>query len=93
MTLETVRFEQPERISFRTVRGPVPEVIEQFVLTETGHGTELRYDGTLSADLWALGRWWGDAVARRGVEAVASTLTSIKAAERRAQPKPPTPGR
>ena len=93
-TLETVRFEQPERISFRTVRGPVPEVTEQFVLKETGRGTELRYDGVLSADLWALGRWWGDAVARRWVEAVDATLASIKAeAERRAQPKPPSPGR
>ena len=27
-TVETVRFERPERISFRLVRGPVPHVIE-----------------------------------------------------------------
>ena len=38
-TLETVRFERPERIHFRLVRGPVPFVVEQFVLAETGTGT------------------------------------------------------
>jgi hypothetical protein len=88
VTLETVRFEPPERISFRTVRGPVPEVTEQFVLAKTSDGTELRYDGTLSADLWGFGRWWGQAVARRWVEAVEATLASVKTeAERRAAGK------
>jgi len=84
-TLETVRFERPQRVSFRLVRGPVPHVIEQFLLRKTDSGTELDYSGELSADLWALGRWWGERVARRWEAAVQSSLEDVKAeAERRA---------
>jgi hypothetical protein len=32
-TVETVRFTRPERVDFRLVRGPVPHVVEAFVLT------------------------------------------------------------
>jgi hypothetical protein len=32
-TVETVRFTRPECVEFRLVRGPVPEVTEQFLLT------------------------------------------------------------
>jgi hypothetical protein len=32
-TLETVRFERPDRVDFRLVRGPVPHVVESFLLT------------------------------------------------------------
>jgi hypothetical protein len=84
-TLETVRFERPHRVSFRLVRGPVPHVVEQFLLRETDAGTELEYSGELGTDLWALGRWWGDRVARRWEAAVRASLDAVKGeAERRA---------
>jgi hypothetical protein len=84
-TLETVRFERPHRVSFRLVRGPVPHVVEQFLLRETDAGTELEYSGELGADLWALGRWWGERVARPWEAAVRSSLDAVKGeAERRA---------
>jgi hypothetical protein len=31
-TVETVRFSRPERVDFRLVRGPVPHVVERFML-------------------------------------------------------------
>jgi hypothetical protein len=84
-TLETVRFERPQRVSFRLVRGPVPHVIEEFLLRKTDSGTELDYSGELGTDLWALGRWWGERVARRWEAAVQGSLKEVKAeAERRA---------
>jgi hypothetical protein len=85
-TLETVRFEPPERVHFRLVRGPVPHVVEQFHLRQTGEGTELEYNGELGADLWALGRWWAERVAPRWEVTVRDSLTAVKAeAERRAR--------
>jgi hypothetical protein len=85
-TVETVRFEAPERVHFRLVRGPVPHVVETFVLTEVGDDTELLYSGELGTDLWGLGRLWGAAVARTWEAAVAASLESIRAeAERRAR--------
>ena len=87
-TVETVRFTRPERVSFRLVRGPVPYVVEEFVLEERDAVTTLRYHGELAADLWALGRWWGGVVGRQWNAAVAASLTSIAAeAERRAAAK------
>jgi Polyketide cyclase / dehydrase and lipid transport len=84
-TLETVRFERPDLIHFRLVRGPVPHVLERFHLRETEAGTELEYSGELETDLWAAGRVWGALVARRWEAAVRSSLAEIKAeAERRA---------
>ena len=83
-TLETVRFERPERITFRLVRGPVPYVVEQFDLLDRDGATELEYRGELGTDLWALGQVWGWAVARRWEAAVGASLESIRAeAERR----------
>ncbi len=83
-TLETVRFEPPERVHFRLVRGPVPYVVEQFVLRETTDGTELAYSGELGTDFWWLGRAWGGLVAARWEAAVRQSLSAIKAeAERR----------
>jgi hypothetical protein len=85
-TVETVRFERPERVHFRLVRGPVPHVIERFVLHESGEATELEYSGELGADLWLLGRIWGAAVARTWEDAVSSSLQNVKVeAERRAK--------
>jgi hypothetical protein len=84
-TLETVRFEPPERVHFRLVRGPVPHVVEQFELQEVDGVTELAYSGELGTDLWAAGALWGAAVARTWVATVESSLASVKAeAERRA---------
>ena len=84
-TVETVRFERPHVVHFRLVRGPVPYVVERFVLSEDENGTTLLYTGDLGTDLWALGRWWGAKVASRWEAAVRSSLAAVKAeAERRA---------
>jgi hypothetical protein len=83
-TVETVRFEPPERVHFRLVRGPVPHVVEQFALHETQDGTELEYSGELGTDLWALGSAWGAAVARTWEATVRDSLEGVKLeAERR----------
>jgi hypothetical protein len=84
-TVESVRFERPERVHFRLVRGPVPHVVETFALVEAGRETELEYVGELGAELWVLGRLWGAAVARIWEETVAAALEDIRTeAERRA---------
>jgi hypothetical protein len=83
-TVETVRFTRPERVDFRLVRGPVPEVTEQFLLTGDQHTTRLEYRGRLGTDLWAAGARWGRGVAQRWQQAVADTFASVRAeAERR----------
>jgi len=84
-TVETVRFERPERVHFRLVRGPVPHVLETFELREIDGETELEYTGELGTDLWMLGQLWGAAVARTWEATVASSLEAVRAeAERRA---------
>jgi Polyketide cyclase / dehydrase and lipid transport len=83
-TLETVRFQPPSLVHFRLVRGPVPHVVEQFELRDEERSTELEYSGELGTDLWALGRWWGDRVARKWEAAVRSSLDSVKAEAERA---------
>jgi hypothetical protein len=105
-TVETVRFTRPERVDFRLVRGPVPHVVEAFVLAEAaGGGTRLTYDGEIGADLWRAGQRWCDLVARQWEQTVAASLAMVKTeAERRASsaaaargskphPPPPTTGR
>jgi uncharacterized protein YndB with AHSA1/START domain len=83
-TLETVRFERPERVSFRLVRGPVPHVVEQFLLRVVDGETELDYSGELGTDLWGVGRGWAALVAPRWESAVRDALVAVKAeAERR----------
>lgn len=67
-TVETVRFTRPDRVDFRLVRGPVPEVTEQFLLTEASddqQATKLEYRRYLGTDLWVAGTCWGSLVARR----------------------------
>jgi hypothetical protein len=87
-TVETVRFEHPNRIDFRLVRGPVPHVVESFLLGPNGDGTELRWEGELGTDLWAIGAWWGRRVARAWDRAVRESLRGIaKEAERRSRSK------
>ena len=84
-TVETVRFEPPERVSFRLVRGPVPHVVESFTLVESGASTVLTYEGELGTDLGAVGRWWGGLVAAKWVATVDASLARIaEEAERRA---------
>lgn len=84
-TVETVRFHRPERVDFRLVRGPVPHVVEQFLLTPSAAGTRLEYGGELGTDLWRLGQRWGDLVATKWERVVAASLETVKVeAERRA---------
>jgi hypothetical protein len=86
-TVETVRFTRPERVDFRLVRGPVPHVVEAFVLTEQAGGasTRLAYHGEIGTDLWRMGQRWCALVARRWEQTVAASLAAVKAeAERRA---------
>jgi hypothetical protein len=84
-TLETVRFDRPERVDFRLVRGPVPHVVEQFLLTEHGPDTRLEYHGEIGADLWRLGQWWTGVVAPSWERTVAASFRAIRTeAERRA---------
>jgi hypothetical protein len=82
-TVETVRFERPDRVHFRLVRGPVPHVTERFTLIETSEGTELVYEGELGTDLWALGALWGAAVARTWEATVESSLAGVRAESER----------
>jgi hypothetical protein len=83
-TLETIRFRRPDRIDFRLVRGPVPHLVESFLLTATDAGTELRWQGELGTDLWAIGQWWGGRVARSWIHAVRISLHELTTeAERR----------
>jgi len=84
-TIETVRFERPERVSFRLLRGPVPHVVETFELRPVEDGTEFHYDGEMGTDLWRLGEWWADVVAQRWEHAVQQSVDTMAAeAERRA---------
>ncbi len=76
-TVETVRFEQPDRIHFRLVRGPVPHVRESFILNATESGSTLTWEGELGTDFGALGALWGDVVARSWEKAVRSSMTAI----------------
>lgn len=85
-TVETVRFDRPRTVDFRLVRGPVPHVVERFTLHAEQDATRLEYTGELGADLWALGRWWGDQVAVKWEATVRASLDRIKTeAERRAR--------
>lgn len=80
ITVESVSLSRPDQIAFRLLRGPVPLVTEQFVLREVAGGreTELEYRGEMATDLWIIGQWWGDLVARYWERAVADALSSLK---------------
>jgi hypothetical protein len=82
-TVETVRFTRPQRVDFRLVRGPVPHVVEQFVLTATGDSTRLVYSGELGTDLGWIGQRWGDRVAATWERTVAASLELVKVEEER----------
>jgi hypothetical protein len=55
-TVEAVELEPPRRVGFRHLTGPVPHAIERFALDAVGEETELRYDGELGIDYFAVGR-------------------------------------
>ena len=55
-TVESVRFDEPERISFQLLRGVAPSVTEEFRFEETDRGTAFSYRGELAMDFWILGR-------------------------------------
>ena len=55
-TVEAVEFEPPARVGFRHLTGPVPHAIEQFTLEDSEGATELKYDGEVGIDFFALGR-------------------------------------
>lgn len=90
ITVETVRFERPTRVIFTLLRGPVPHVHETFELLERDGGTTLTYQGTLGADLWLFGRWYGGGVVKPAWErVVAGSLNGVKAqAEAKALARP-----
>jgi hypothetical protein len=79
VTVEIVRFTPPERIDFRLVRGPVPQVTEAFRLTGQDGGTRVDYGGELGADLWALGQVWATTVAARWERTVRASLDAVRA--------------
>lgn len=86
-TVETVRFTRPERVDFRLVRGPVPHVVEEFVLSPREDGTRLEYRGELGTDLWAAGQRWGALVARQWERVVEDTFAQVKAEAERRRPR------
>jgi hypothetical protein len=56
-TVEAVGFEEPERIRFRHLRGPVPYAVEEFRFDEVDDETTLlTYDGEIGLDGWYAGR-------------------------------------
>ena len=57
--LETVTFDRPRRVAFRLVRGPVPQVTDEFSLSEHDGVAALAYAGELGADFGVAGLWWG----------------------------------
>jgi hypothetical protein len=83
--VETVRSTRHERVDFRLVRGPVPHVVEAFTLEQQpdGVGTLLVYQGEIAGDLWRLGQWWSQLVARRWEKTVATSLAAVKAEDER----------
>jgi len=84
-TIETVRFDRPETVAFRLMRGPVPHVVERFTLHDDAGATRLDYLGELGTDFWQLGRWWGDQVAGKWEATVRGSLVRVRdEAERQA---------
>ena len=81
-----MRFERPDRISFRLVRGPVPHVVETYRLSEEDGATRFVYEGELGTDLWGLGSFWAGRVGPAWEAAVQRSLEEIRSeAERLAR--------
>ena len=88
VTVETVRFERPQTISFRLVRGPVPYVTETFDLQARNGGTAFTYTGEIGADFWVVGEWWADKVADKWEKTVDASVASVKEEAERLAVKP-----
>jgi hypothetical protein len=87
VTLETVTFDRPHRVTFRLVRGPVPHVAEEFTLTGHDGATRLEYSGELGTDFGIAGQWWAGRVAAAWEAAVRTSFLGIQTeAERRTRP-------
>jgi hypothetical protein len=86
-TVEAVRFEPPQRISFRLLRGVAPSVTEEFAFEEANRGTVMRYRGELAMDFWVFGRLAGRFLVKPTWEKVVRRhLDGVKAiAEERAR--------
>lgn len=69
-TVESVRFERPERIAFRLLRGVSPSVTEEFAFRATDHGTLMQYNGELAMDFWVVGWLAGRLLVKPGWERV-----------------------
>ena len=98
-TLEEVVFIPPDRITYRLLRGPLPEVHEEFRLEAADGGTVLRYSGTFRAhEPWPRTLVDRLVVPRLYRRAVLKTMQGIKRAaedrQRRSRLFPPsnTPG-
>jgi hypothetical protein len=93
-TVETVRFEAPERVSFRLLRGVAPSVNEEFTFRETDGRTVMSYRGELGMDFWILGRLAGRFLVRPTWEKVVRRhLDEVRAiAEERARGRRSGPG-
>jgi hypothetical protein len=97
-TVEAVRFERPERVTFRHLRGPVPHALETFELTDAGDATELVYRGELGLDFWAVGalaaRWWvvptWERVVRESLDATREGAEKLASARARRASRPST---
>jgi hypothetical protein len=77
-------IQAPQEIAFDVIAGPVPHLLETFQLSPTDTGSELRWQGELGTDLWALGQWWVGRVATAWTHAVHTSLREISTeAERR----------
>ncbi len=86
-TVESVRFEMPERISFRLLRGVAPSVTEEFTFEQDDGGTVMGYQGELAMDFWIFGRLAGRFLVKPTWERVVGChLDDVKAmAEERAR--------
>jgi hypothetical protein len=79
VTVETMRLKPPDKVAFTLLRGPVPEVSEEFVLEEVDGRTRLTYRGELGADLWWFGRLYGGRLIRPAWERVVrESIDTIK---------------
>jgi hypothetical protein len=63
--------------------------VEEFGLEDgPSGGTQLTYSGEMGTDLWALGSWWANKVAKRWEAVVQQSMDDVRLeAERRAPHK------
>ncbi|MFV2039692.1 MAG: SRPBCC family protein [Acidimicrobiales bacterium] len=98
-TVEAVGFDEPERIRFRHLRGPVPYAVEEFRLDEIDENTTLlTYEGELGLDWWIAGELaaryavvpvWLDTVTAHVEASIAAVTERAEARRRRAARKTP----